>query len=41
MIRIGVTPAINAISTMLLAASLGLVAVAYVLGRRFSADDSA
>jgi spermidine/putrescine transport system permease protein len=40
MIRIGVTPSINAISTMLLAASLGLVAVSYVLGRRFSADDS-
>jgi spermidine/putrescine transport system permease protein len=40
MIRIGVTPSINAISTMLLAASVGLVTLSYGLGRLFSPSNA-
>jgi spermidine/putrescine transport system permease protein len=35
MVRMGVTPAVNAISTLLIGASLALLIVVYLLGRRF------
>lgn len=35
MVRMGVTPAVNAISTLLIAASVSLLVISYVIGRRF------
>jgi spermidine/putrescine transport system permease protein len=35
MIRMGITPTVNAISTMLILASVALLSVSYLLGRRF------
>jgi spermidine/putrescine transport system permease protein len=35
MVRMGVTPAVNAISTLLIAASVSLLIVSYLVGRRF------
>lgn len=35
MVRMGVTPAVNAISTLLMFASVALLTVSYLLGRRF------
>jgi len=35
MVRMGVTPAVNAISTLLMLASIALLTVSYLLGRRF------
>ncbi|SED96521.1 spermidine/putrescine transport system permease protein [Rhizobiales bacterium GAS191] len=36
MVRMGVTPTVNAVSTLLIAASVSLLTVSYLLGRRFS-----
>ena len=38
MVRMGVTPIVNAVSTMLLFASLSLLIFSYTIGRRFRAD---
>jgi spermidine/putrescine transport system permease protein len=38
MVRMGVTPVVNAVSTMLLFASLSLLMFTYAIGRRFRAD---
>jgi spermidine/putrescine transport system permease protein len=35
MVRMGVTPAVNAVSTLLMLASITLLSVSYLLGRRF------
>jgi spermidine/putrescine transport system permease protein len=35
MVRMGVTPAVNAISTLLIAASVSLLVISYLIGRRF------
>jgi spermidine/putrescine transport system permease protein len=35
MVRMGVTPAVNAISTLLMLASIALLTISYLLGRRF------
>ena len=35
MIRMGITPTVNAISTMLILASVALLSLSYLLGRRF------
>jgi spermidine/putrescine transport system permease protein len=35
MIRMGITPTVNAISTMLIVASVGFLSLSYLLGRRF------
>jgi spermidine/putrescine transport system permease protein len=36
MVRMGVTPTVNAVSTLLIAASASLLTVSYLLGRRFN-----
>jgi spermidine/putrescine transport system permease protein len=36
MVRMGVTPTVNAVSTLLIAASVSLLTVSYLLGRRFA-----
>jgi spermidine/putrescine transport system permease protein len=35
MVRMGVTPAVNAISTLLMLASIAVLTLSYLLGRRF------
>jgi len=35
-VRMGVTPTVNAVSTLLIAASVSLLTASYLLGRRFS-----
>jgi spermidine/putrescine transport system permease protein len=36
MVRMGVTPTVNAVSTLLIAASASLLTLSYLLGRRFN-----
>ena len=35
MVRMGVTPAVNAVSTLLMLASIAVLTISYLLGRRF------